>query len=59
MCHCSYYRDFISQHTLRVEAGLSHMMEQLVTNMKARRIMGEVDGEVESRKPERPDSRKG
>lgn len=41
--------DFISPHTLRVEAGLSHMMEQLVTNMKARRIMGES----ESRKPEK------
>lgn len=37
-----HHRDFISQHTLRVEAGLSHMMEQLVTNMKARRLMGEV-----------------
>ena len=34
-------RDFISQHTLRVEAGLAQSMEQLVKNMKARRIMGE------------------
>lgn len=33
--------DFISPHTLRVEAGLSRMMEQLVLNPKARRIMGE------------------
>jgi hypothetical protein len=32
-----------------VEAGLSQMMEQLVTNMKARKIMGESD----SRKPEK------
>lgn len=40
--------DFISAHTLRVEAGLSMMMEQLVTNPKARRIMGESEkgGEV-------------
>lgn len=35
--------DFISPHTLRVEAGLSQMMEQLVLNQKARRIMGESD----------------
>lgn len=40
--------DFISAHTLRVESGLSMMMEQLVTNPKARRIMGESEkgGEV-------------
>ncbi len=36
------------------------MMEQLVTNMKARRIMGEVGGseKIDSRKPERADNRK-
>lgn len=37
------YRDFISPHTLRVESGLSHMMEQLETNSKARQIIGEVN----------------
>ena len=46
------HRDFISPHTLRVEAGLSHMMEQLVTNMKARRIMGESGKADGNRKPE-------
>lgn len=34
--------DFISPHTLRIEAGLSHMMEQLSTNSKAQKIIGDV-----------------
>jgi serine/threonine protein kinase len=45
--------DFISAHTLRVEAGLSMMMEQLVTNPKARRIMGESEKTDASRSPEK------
>lgn len=46
--------DFISAHTLRVEAGLSMMMEQLVTNPKARRIMGESEkSEAVSRAPDK------
>eukprot|EP01039_Chlorochromonas_danica_P009822 gene9822-10864_t len=50
--------DFISPHTLRVEAGLSHMMEVLVTNVKARQLMGDdihqqQSSQQQSRKPER------
>jgi serine/threonine protein kinase len=45
--------DFISAHTLRVESGLSMMMEQLVTNPKARKIMGESEKTNASRPPEK------
>jgi hypothetical protein len=45
--------DFISPHTLRVEAGLSHMMEQLVTKVKARQLMGDDVDMI--RKPDRSD----
>lgn len=47
--------DFISPHTLRVEAGLSHMMEQLGTNMKARKLIGPME-DMEGRKPEKIDA---
>jgi len=50
-----YIRDFISAHTLRVEAGLSHMMEQLGTNMKARKLIGPME-DMEARKPEKIDA---
>jgi len=33
-------RDFTSPHTIRVEAGLSSMMEQYDRNFKVRQIMG-------------------
>ncbi|RYY77565.1 hypothetical protein EON63_18480 [archaeon] len=42
VCMMITSRDFISPHTLRVESGLSHMMEQLETNSKARQIIGDI-----------------
>lgn len=37
---CLYLRDFVSPHTLRVEAGLSHVMDQYDKNFKVRQLMG-------------------
>ena len=33
--------DFISTHTMRVEAGLSQMMDQLVSNSKVKKLVGD------------------
>jgi serine/threonine protein kinase len=43
--------DFASAHTVRVEAGLSHVMEQYDKNFKVRQIIGDMtDNKVQERK---------
>lgn len=58
----SPHRNFTSPHTIRVEAGLSSMMDQYDRNFKVRRVMGSVRqankamadaGSTSSRMPER------
>lgn len=34
------HRDFTSAHTIRVESGLSHVMEQYDRNFKVQQLMG-------------------
>lgn len=59
-------RNFTSPHTIRVEAGLSSMMEQYDRNFKVRRVIGSMrqgaagkgmggteGGSMSSRHPER------
>ena len=38
--YCSNYRDFTSAHTIRVESGISHVMEQYDRNFKVQQLMG-------------------
>lgn len=35
-----FCRDFTSAHTIRVESGLSHVMEQYDRNFKVQQLMG-------------------
>jgi hypothetical protein len=39
-------RDFTSAHTIRVESGLSHVMEQYDRNFKVQQIMGSKPNSV-------------
>jgi hypothetical protein len=36
----TYCRDFTSSHTIRVESGISHVMEQYDRNFKVQQLMG-------------------
>lgn len=41
-CYC-ILRDFTSIHTIRVESGLAHIMDQYDKKTKIRRILGEIN----------------
>ncbi len=40
LCCVALCRDFTSAHTIRVESGLSHVMEQYDRNFKVQQLMG-------------------